>query len=131
MCSFLIVRDFHGSQARNRHIWTWRSCFCYKIQWKASHFIGTLKFQNPKTNRKIPKNPIRTLFSTVEKLPTGLPDLSKPSRTTISLRKIKFFRNKCLKKFDTWEICSITTTLPQHLTQGGSRHAEVESEVKS
>ena len=32
---------------------------------------------------------------------------------------------------DTWETFLITTDLPQNLTQGRSRHAEVESGVKS
>ena len=38
--------------------------------------------------------------------------------------------NMC-KRFDTWNMVLITTNLPHSSTQGRSRHAEVESEVKS
>ena len=48
-----------------------------------------------------------------------------------SLSKTKKQRKSKKEKNDTWETFLITTDLPQNLTQGRSRHAEVESEVTS
>ena len=45
--------DVHGSQARNRYSWTWRSCFCYQSQWKTSNVDEQLTFQNQEYQNKI------------------------------------------------------------------------------
>ena len=50
----------------------------------------------------------------VQLFATGLPDLSKPSRDLLQLRKTKFFRNKRLKHFEkltSIDFCRVSSFL--------------------
>ena len=56
------MQVLHGSQARNRHIWTWRSCFCYQIQWETPNVIKNSEFQNLKKLEKSETKSLLDLF---------------------------------------------------------------------